>query len=175
MADHLYGLGHRKIGFLGQCPQVSFARTRFGAYVSALSRLGLEYNPADSIPLTPALLEDKEIVFGGALEAAIRRVQQGVRAWICATDWVGYLLCRGLLDRGYSIPKDVSVVGFDDSEDNTLGCPKLTSLSIPAQKIGAEALRRLINRVRHPASPVLRVMLPCKLFEAQTTAPVPRA
>jgi LacI family transcriptional regulator len=84
------------------------------------------------------------------------------------------LLCRGLIDRGYNIPKDVSVVGFDDSEDNTLGCPKLTSISIPAQKIGAEALRRLINRVRHPASPVLRVTLPCKLFEAQTTAPPPR-
>ena len=174
LADHLYGLGHRRIGFFGHCPQVDAARTRFGAYVSALCRLGLEYNPADTILLSAAHLEDKEIILTGQVESAVRRVQQGVRAWICASDWVGYLLCRGLIDRGYNIPKDVSVVGFDDSEDNTLGCPKLTSISIPAQKIGAEALRRLINRVRHPASPVLRVTLPCKLFEAQTTAPPPR-
>jgi LacI family transcriptional regulator len=174
LGDHLHGLGHRRIGFFGQCPQVVSSRTRFGAYVSALNRLGIEYHPADAIPLSAAHLEDKEILLTGQIEAAMRRVQQGVRAWICANDWAGYLLCRGLIDRGYSIPKDVSVTGFDDSEDNTLGCPKLTSISIPAQKIGAEALRRLINRVRHPASPVLRVTLPCKLFEAQTSAPPPR-
>ena len=174
LADHLYSVGHRRIGFFGSCPQVDAARTRFGAYVSALCRLGLMYDPADTIALSAAHLEDKEIILTGQVESAMRRVQQGVRAWICASDWVGYLLCRGLIDRGYNIPKDVSVVGFDDSEDNTLGCPKLTSISIPAQKIGAEALRRLISRVRHPSSPVLRVMLPCKLFEAQTTAPPPR-
>ncbi|HDS83983.1 MAG TPA: LacI family transcriptional regulator [Phycisphaerales bacterium] len=174
LADHLYGLGHRRIGFFGHCPQVDFARRRFGAYVSALCRLGLDYNPAYTVPLSAAHLEDKEIILTGQIESVTRRIQHGVRAWICASDWVGYLLCRGLIDRGYSIPKDVSVVGFDDSEDNTLGCPKLTSISIPAQKIGAEALRRLINRMRHPASPVLRVMLPCKLFEAQTTGAPPR-
>lgn len=175
LTDHLYGLGHRRIGFFGHCPQVDFSRRRFGAYISALARMGLDYNPADTIALPAAHLEDKEIVLTGQIESAMRRMQHGVRAWVCASDWVGYLLCRGLIDRGFRIPKDVSVVGFDDSEDNTLGCPKLTSISVSAQRIGAEALRRLINRVRHPASPALRVMLPCKLFEAQTTAPPPRS
>ncbi|NLK41880.1 MAG: LacI family transcriptional regulator [Planctomycetes bacterium] len=174
LGDHLFGLKHRRIGFFGHCSQVDFARRRFGAYVSTLYRLGLEYDPADTVPLSAAHLEDKEIILTGQIESVIRRIQRGVRAWICANDWVGYLLCRGLIDRGYHIPKGVSVVGFDDSEDNTLGCPKLTSITIPSQKIGAEALRRLINRVRHPASPSLRVLLPCKLFEAQTSGPAPR-
>lgn len=174
LADHLYELGHRRIGFFGKCPQVAFARTRFSGYVSALARLGLDYHPDDAIPLTAAHLEDKEVALGGQMDVVTKRIQNGVGAWICATDWAGYLLCRGLLDRGYRVPKDVSIVGFDDSEENLLGCPKLTSISVPAQKIGAEAMRRLIGKMRHPSSPVLRVMLPCKLFEAQTTAPPPR-
>ena len=99
LAEHLYGLGHRRIGFFGQCPQVDAARARFGAYVSALCRLGLEYTPADTIMLSAAYLEDKEIILTGQIESAVRRVQQGVRAWICANDWVGYLLCRGLIDQ----------------------------------------------------------------------------
>lgn len=174
LVDHLYRLGHRRIGFFGQCPMVSFARTRFSAYVGALSRLGMDYHPADAIPLAAIHLEDKEVSLGTQIDTVTRRIEQGVRAWIGVTDWAGYLLCRGLLDRGYRIPKDISIVGFDDSEENLLGCPKLTSISIPAQKIGVEAMRRLIGRMRHPSSPVLRVMLPCKLFEAQTTAPPPR-
>jgi len=170
LADHLYSKGHRKIGFLGNCGQVYFARTRFSAYVGALCKLGIGLDIANVIDVSPAHLEDKEIVLSGQIESVIRRMENGVRAWICASDWVGYLLCRGLIDRGYSIPKDVSIVGFDDSEDNTLGCPKLTSVTVPALRIGAEALRRLINRIKHPASSHLKVMLPCKLFEAHTSS-----
>ncbi len=171
---HLYSLGHRKIGFFGNCGKVYNARMRFAAYVSTLSQLSLELDPANVIDVTAGHLEDKEIILAGQIESVNRRIQKGVRAWVCTSDWVGYLLCRGLIDRGYNIPKDVSIVGFDDSEDNTLGCPKLTSTTVPALRIGAEALRRLINRVKHPASPPLKVMLPCKLFEAQTTSPPPR-
>ncbi|MHC4551825.1 MAG: LacI family DNA-binding transcriptional regulator [Planctomycetota bacterium] len=172
---HLHHQGHRKIGFFGNCGQVYSARMRFSAYLSTLAQLGLEPDLSNVMNLETAHLEDKEILLTGQIESVIRRIEKhGVRAWICASDWVGYLLCRGLIDRGYSIPKDVSIVGFDDTEDNTLGCPKLTSITVPALRIGAESLRRLINRVRHPASPPLKVMLPCKLFEAQTSSPPPR-
>jgi len=170
LAEHLYSKGHRSIGFFGNCGQIYNARTRFSAYISALAKLGLEIDLSNVIDVSPAHLEDKQIVLTGQIESVIRRMQQGVRAWICASDWVGYLLCRGLIDRGYHIPKDISIVGFDDSEDNTLGCPKLTSITVPALRIGAEALRRLINRVKHPTSPPLKVLLPCKLFETQTTS-----
>jgi DNA-binding LacI/PurR family transcriptional regulator len=175
LAEHLHALGHQKIGFFGNCGSVYQARTRFGAYISALAQLGVKLDLSNVIDVLPEHLEDKEIVLTGQIESAIRRMQQqGVRAWICTSDWVGYLLCRGLIDRGYSIPKDVSIVGFDDSEDNTLGCPKLTSITVPALRIGAEALRRLLYRVRHPVGPPMKVLLPCKLFEAQTTASSPR-
>jgi len=174
LMGHLYALGHKKIGFFGQCPHVYPARKRFAGYVSALSQFGLDLDLDNVVGVDAGHLEDKEIILAGQIETISRRIKQGIRAWICASDWVGYLLCRGLIDRGYNIPKDVSIVGFDDSEDNTLGCPKLTSISIPSLRIGAEALRRLINRVKHPTSPPLKVMLPCKLFEAQTTAPPPR-
>lgn len=174
LADHLYVRGHRKVGFFGSCGQVYNARSRLSAYIGALAKLGLEIDFSNVIDVSVGHLEDKEIVLSGQIESAVRRIQQGVRAWICASDWVGYLLCRGLIDRDYHIPRDVSIVGFDDSEDNTLGCPKLTSITVPALRIGAEALRRLINRIKHPTSPPLKVMLPCKMFDAHTTSPPPR-
>ena len=174
LMDHLYELGHKKIGFFGNCGQVYNARIRFAAYVSKLAQLGFSLDLANVVDVAAENIEDKEIISAGQIELVNRQIQHGVRAWVCASDWVGYLLSRGLIDRGYHIPKDVSIVGFDDSEDNTLGCPKLTSITVPALRIGAEALRRLINRIKHLTSPLLKVMLPCKLFEAQTTSPPPR-
>lgn len=168
LIEHLRSRGHGKIGFFGQCGQVSYACGRFSAYMGAMAKHGLQLDLSNVIHVEPGHLEDKEIVLSGQIESVIRRMHQGVRAWVCASDWVGYLLCRGLIDRGYSVPKDVSIAGFDDSEDNTLGCPKLTSVTVPALRIGAEALRRLLHRVRHPANMPMKVMLPCKLFEAQT-------
>ena len=174
LAEHLYAKGHRKIGFFGNCGQVYSARNRLSGFISSLAKLELELNLSNVVDVLPEHLEDKEIMLSGQIESVIRRMERGVRAWICASDWVGYLLSRGLIDRGYTIPKDVSIVGFDDSEDNTLGCPKLTSITVPSLRIGAEALRRLMNRMKHPASPQLKVMLPCKLFEAHTTSSPPR-
>jgi len=68
------------------------------------------------------------------------------------------------------VPRDVSITGFDNSENDRLGCPELTSVGVPALKIGAEALRRLITRLRHPTGPQLHVKLPCKFVEGLTTA-----
>jgi LacI family transcriptional regulator len=174
LIEHLNAKGHEKIGFFGNCGQVAYACGRFSAYAGAMFKRQLPLDLTNVIDVQPGHLEDKEILLTGQIESVIRRMQQGVRAWVCASDWVGYLLCRGLIDRGYSIPKDVSIAGFDDSEDNTLGCPRLTSITVPALRMGAEALRRLLNRIRHPAGTPLKVMLPCKMFEAQTTAPPPK-
>ena len=173
LMDQLYMRGHTHIGFFGRCGQVVYARNRFAAYVNSLCRLGLEFHPEDVCDLSPGTLSDKEFELSGQIERVLDRVQMGTRAWICANDWVGYLLCRGLYNHGLRIPGDVSITGFDNTEGNTLGCPRLTSISVPALRIGAEALRRLLNRIRHPKSPPLKVMLPVQLYEAQTTGPAP--
>ena len=169
LIELFYSQGHKKIGFFGNCASLYSARMRFSGYISAMAKMDLDFDPDNIIDLAPEYIEDKEINLTGQVESVIERMAAGVQAWVCTSDWVGYLLCRGLIDRGYSIPKDVSVVGFDDSEDNTLGCPKLTSIIVPSLQIGAEALRRVINRMRHPSSPPLKVMLPCKLLNVNSS------
>jgi DNA-binding LacI/PurR family transcriptional regulator len=173
LMDHLVKRGHTQIGFFGRCGQAAHARNRFAMYVASLYRLGLPFVPDNICDLSPGTIEDKELETNGQIEKALDRVRLGVRAWICANDWVGYLLCRGLFDRGIRIPGDVSITGFDNSEDNTLGCPRLTSVAVPAIRTGAESLRRLLYRIRYPKSSPLKVLLPVQLFEAQTTGPAP--
>ena len=173
LMDHLYELGHRKIGFFARCSALTWSRERFGAYMDSLCRLGLAWD-SDSVCDVPVEhLENKSLAMDASVECVAEQIHRGVRAWMCASDWAGYLLCKGLKERGFEIPQDVSITGFDNIENNRLGCDELTSVAVPAVKIGAEALRRLMTRLRHPTGPQLHVKLQCKLVEAMTTAGPP--
>jgi LacI family transcriptional regulator len=168
--DHLYDLGHRKIGFFGRCSDMSWSSSRFGAYVNSLCRLGIEYDNESIFDISMEDLENKSFAGNALVDCLAEQVNRGVRAWVCVNDWAGYTLSRALMDRGFKVPQDVSITGFDNSEKNRLGCPELTSMSVPALKMGAEALRRLMTRLRHPIGPQLNVRLQCKFVPGKTTS-----
>jgi len=170
LMDHLYQLGHRRIGFFGRCGEITWSRKRFAAYADSLCRLGLDLDIESVCDVSAELIEDKSLDWDRQIDYAAVQFRRGVRAWMCASDRAGYMLCRGLMDRGIRVPHDVSITGFDNSETDRLGCRELTSVTVPALKIGAEALRRLITRLRHPTGPYLHVELPCKFVEGLTTA-----
>jgi len=170
LMDCLYQLGHRKIGFFGRCGEITWSRRRFGAYADSLCRLGLDLDVESVCDVSAELIEDKSLDWDRQIDYAAGQLRRGFKAWMCASDRAGYMLCRGLMDRGINVPRDVSITGFDNNETDRLGCRELTSVSVPALKIGAEALRRLITRLRHPSGPYLHVELPCRFVEGLTTA-----
>lgn len=174
LMDQLYNLGHRRIGFFGRCGAVTWSRERCGAYVNSLSRLGLELNPGLLCDASAEVLNGKSAACEAQVDYVVRQVERGVGAWMCANNRVGYLLCRGLKDRGLRVPRDVSVTGFDNQATDPLGCPELTSVSIPGANLGAAAVERVHNRMHQVDWPKMHVKLPCGLVEGWTTAE-PRA
>lgn len=172
LMDHLIEHDHRRIGFFGRCGSLTWSRNRFAAYVNSLCRIGIEYDAELICDVPMEKMENKSQDLDEQIEYVSALIGKGVRSWMCSNDLTGYVLCRGLLDRGFRIPEDVSITGFDNHENNHLGCPELTSTKVPALKIGAESLRRLMTRLRHLNAPQLDVKLQCKLVEGATTGPL---
>lgn len=165
--DHLYGLGHRRIGFLMVNRKGNpWNQTRFGAYVASLNRLDMQYDPSCVVGLEGYRAIPTEI------DAIIAQINRGVRAWVCVGDDIGYDLYMRLTERGLRIPRDVSITGFDSAEPPH-GCPKLTSVRPPFEQIGVAAVRRLLNRIKHPSTPQVTVQYACELVEGETTGPPP--
>lgn len=163
--DHLYRLGHRRTGFVMVNRKGNpWNQTRFGAYVASLNRLGLQYDPSFVVGLEGYRATPTEI------DAIIAQIEQGVRAWACVGDDIGYDLYMRLTERGLRVPQDVSITGFDSS-DPPHGCPKLTSVRPPFEQIGVAAVRRLLNRIKHPSAPQVTVQYACELVEGATTGP----
>jgi len=171
LMDHLYKLGHRKIGFFSTEGQESQNLKRFGAYTASIYRLGLEFEPGFVSGMAGEILDDKQAIWNLRIKQVVEQIRRGVRAWMCTSNRMGYELCRALTDWDFNIPGDVSITGFGNGDRSSPGCPKLTSMDVPNLKVGAEAVRRLLNRQHHPTSPQLKVKLQCKFKQGQTTAP----
>jgi len=174
IVEHLQQLGHRRIGFVGRCGAMAWASERFAGYVNAVDRLGLPYNPAwvidiDEVPMLSEGHEDYWRRQVDHLEAV--KKNDRVDAWVCSSDWPAFQMVRGMTDRGYRIPKDFSITGFDDTEPVNLGCPPVTSVRVAREAIGEAVLKRLVDRMNNPKSQSRQSWLGCEIVDHSTTGP----
>ncbi|XHR28396.1 MAG: LacI family DNA-binding transcriptional regulator [Chthoniobacteraceae bacterium] len=176
LVQHLQQAGHRRIGFLGLHPEISWVRSRFAAYAETMLAFGLPFNLDDVVPVT-----DKRAVFSARAqedEAATgkvaEKITQGIRAWVCASDIAANWLCSGLLKRGLQIPDDVAVTGFHRRQTPAPHLPRLTTTEVRDNLVGAAALRRLAYRLDNPGDTPRQILLPCEFFQGETTFPTPK-
>ncbi len=158
LVEKLIRRGHKKIGFMGYRPGLSWARSRLGGYLQAMFTSGLHV--------------DESLIIGEADDQlVVDKLKEGVTAWVCSVDVVAYQLCRKLLDRGIKIPDQVSITGFNDVKP-LLNCPKLTSIQPPLKEMGVAALHRLMIRVDEPLSQSIKILHRCKLIVGDTTGDI---
>ena len=176
LMDHLRAGGHSQIGFFGLCREMSWARSRFSAYVESLMRLGLSFEPHNVFEisledaLSPTTFDCKD-----QLTAVISRKNAGVDAWVCSSSAIGYSLCRGFLGRGLRIPDDVAVAGYHQNRSFRSELPIMTSTAVADEELGAAALRRLLHRFSHPDESQRSVLLPASFVQGDTTRQVAAA
>lgn len=134
--DHLTGLGHERIGLiLGPVGHVPSARklAAFRAYATAV---GSHDSWRDLVAHVAFSME------GGRLGAE-RLLAAGATALVCGSDAVALGAIRGAHKRGLQVPRDVSVVGFDDSPYMIATDPPLTTIRQPVRSMGAAAVESL--------------------------------
>ena len=79
---------------------------------------------------------------------------------------------RAARARGLSIPDDLSVVGFDDSELAEIVAPSLTTVRQPLAEMGRMAVSLLMRLLENQRVDALRIELATKLIVRESTAPV---
>jgi DNA-binding LacI/PurR family transcriptional regulator len=141
-AEHVLALGHRRLVYLAAPSAEHWAvRERVAGVRAVLRELGPR---RASISVIPAA----EGVQGG--ETAARTALQArpqTTALICANDLTAIGAVRGLRDLGLVVPRDVSVVGFDDIEMAGHVEPSLTTIRQATDEMGRWALASLCRRI----------------------------
>lgn len=172
LVEHFLQTGQSKIGFFGFCPEVSWSRSRLGAFMEAQLEFGLEYDVRDvcRISLQQALSHN-EFEDDGWGNKVLTRIKKGVDAWICSSAGTATTLLNFLLRKGLKIPRDVCLASCSGRYADRLDIPALTMMYVQAEELGAAALRRLVNRLQSPREMGRSVLLPQQLVVGQTTRP----
>ena len=166
--DHLADLGHRRIGHVVGPAGNVLSIARLAGYHEALSRRGL---PVATDAVYPG---DFSLDSGRAAAARWLAQPQATRptAIFLASDAMACGFIGEVQRHGLTVPRDVSVVGFDDIELIAHIAPPLTTIRQPRMKIGQIAAQRLLRRLAGEDEGALDTVLPVELvIRASTAAP----
>jgi DNA-binding LacI/PurR family transcriptional regulator len=141
---HLVALGRTRIGFVGH-EEGELAATslqRMAGYQEGLERAGLALDMSLLIP-------SRIVSSPGAAEAVGAALDRGVRfdGLVCRDDLAAIGALRALRERGYRVPEDVAVTGWDDIAMAAVTHPSLTTIAPDTRAIAVRALDMLEERI----------------------------
>jgi LacI family repressor for deo operon, udp, cdd, tsx, nupC, and nupG len=140
--DHLIEAGHRCIGFIRGPEQSLLTADRELGYRKAMQAAGLE--------LSEERIVSGNLTIEGAIEATRTLLELADRptAIFCANDEMAMGCYHAIRSAGLRIPRDISVVGFDDVRYAAVMDPPLTTVMQPAEEIGKRVMYRLFHEIR---------------------------
>jgi len=165
--EHLIGLGHRSVAFVGGPEGNADAAERLAGYREALEQHGL--------PIVPRLemagdFGEESGLQAGAKMAALTPHPTAIFA---ANDAMAIGCLAAMRERGLRVPEDVSLVGFDDVPIARYLTPALTTVQVPIAELGKQAMARLLAAVddgRAGGGPTHTVIAPTLAIRASTAA-----
>ena len=167
-AEHLVRLGHRRIGF-GRCEtRIANFQMREQGFFQGLANHGLAVSP-DAVFALPSSIEGSQAAFARYLE---ERGADLPSAIFCENDYMAIGVVRALLGAGFSVPGDMSVVGFDDIGEASVVTPELTTVHVAKDQIAQLAVERLLAIMKDGAGVPIKQIVDVDLVIRQSTVAV---
>lgn len=158
--NHLINLGHKNIAFLNGSLYSLVSDQRQEAFESAMA--------AASLPVQKDLMAYGYYVSDSAKYHVPGFLAAGATAVVCGND----LIAKGVMEectmRGFRVPEDVSVIGFDDISIAATFDPPLTTIRQERNELGRCAYDILNSLIHH--IPISKTLLRPKLIERESTA-----
>ncbi len=160
---YLVSLHHRRIGLIYGVGGHELGEDRLQPYQSGLRTADLPADPDLIVECGPAI-ED-------GYQAAIRLLQLPSRptAIIAINDLLAIGAMRAAADQGLQIPRDLSLVGYDDIPMANYLVPRLTTVTKDALNLGRKAFLALMARIQNPDLPRQRYFCPAQLIIREST------
>lgn len=159
---HLIENGHTKIGYLSSNVAINNFRERADGFFRAV-RESEETKPSykNVFKVTPT--------YDGAYADIIEHFKDKKidmpTAFFADNDIIASSFIRALKDMKFSLPNDVSVIGFDDMPVCELMRPAITTMIVPKERLGVLAVNRLVSLIRGEADETIKIEVFTELVE----------
>lgn len=162
--DHLYALGHRKIGIIdGDMSRYSSVQ-RHESFIRGMMKHSLS-------------IQNKWLCFGGisqssgyvAAKALLESCGNDLPTAICANnDGVAYSVYRACAERGLRIPEDISVIGIDGDARNQMMSPPLSTVSFDFGEMFSSLVYRVVDTIHQEKNVPQNVFIPGVLIPRES-------
>jgi LacI family transcriptional regulator len=157
---YLLALGHKDIFFIGDTA-LPWYRNRYDGYSKALKEAAIK-------PSAQTLGLSDDPFFNGfkSIQMALEQ-KLHITAVLAGNDDIAHGIWEGLTKAGLNVPRDVSLIGFDDQHG--MGrLESLTGVRVEATEVGRQMARMAIEKIRSKGARVQQVLLPTTLIKRET-------
>ncbi len=169
--EHLARLGHTRIAFFKGQPGSADTESRWTGVCEAAAKFGVEIRPELTVQLQgksrnpePSTPEE------GFLHAAkLLETGEPFTALLGFNDMSAIGAIRAFCDAGYNIPRDISVVGFDDVQTAAYQNPRLTTVRQPLRRMGEAAAVSLLERIANSEVRPRKILVTPELIVREST------
>jgi Transcriptional regulators len=141
--EYLIRKGHTEIGYLKGEFRIKAFNARATGYSRALYKHGLNLNEKYIVPVNTTM--------EGAYRDILVYLNQKPKlptAFFADNDMIALGAMKALIEMGYKVPEDVSLIGFDDLDSSQIATPGLTTIRVFKQEMGQLAVRRLKDVIK---------------------------
>jgi LacI family transcriptional regulator len=161
--ETLVRAGHRRVAIITGEMWMDAARDRLRGYRQALATADIAYDPA-------LVREGNWQTSAGYDQThALMQLDDPPTAIFCSNDRMAVGCYEALKERGLAIPRDVSVIGYDDEEVARHLAPQLTTLVLPHREMGRWAIERALAPTPGTKFPITKLECPLILRDSVGT------
>jgi LacI family transcriptional regulator len=161
VTKYLIDKGHVNIGFVGNPNYTTSIMDRYCGYIKALTANHLELNKEWHI------VNNDE---NGSYLIDFSLPQQLPTAFVCHCDMAAYKLLLKLQNEGISVPDQVSIISFDNTDISKTLLPALTSVNISKHDFATEAVNLMLWRIKHKEEQSKNIHLKSRLIERDSVS-----
>lgn len=141
LTNYLFDKGHTKIAYVGTLFSTESITDRYMGYVKSL----LEHNIQ---PKAEYLIPDRDVESGLRDDYGSYRFPEDMpTAFVCNCDFIASLIIKALQDRGFRVPEDVSVVGYDNYLYPGLSEVEITTYEVDIKEMAKGAINTLLKKL----------------------------
>lgn len=142
MTNYLINNGHRNIAFVGNIHATSSIQDRYLGYAKSLIEHDIRLSDY-------FLISDRTAETGEFIPLELPIVMPS--AFVCNCDETASRLMADLAEKGYKVPDDISVTGFDNSVYSSITVPNITTVEVNTEQMSAIAVDSLLEKIKTPS------------------------
>jgi len=168
-AKYLIENGHKDIGVIKGPKYYKSLTERFEGFLEAMDEFGLPVRKEWIVQT-----DHTEYIKGYSEMKQLLSQPRGPTAIFAISDKTAFGAMEAIKQSGLNIPKDISIIGFDDVYEARLTIPRLTTIRVPKMNMGKVAVERIHNLIEKNDAVSLKIVLYTQLVVRETVGAPPK-